>query len=149
MLFLLFLLVTACNNSTASHLKELEVKYFVLPSGKKIKTYIAKTDEEQKKGLSTIQPADFGMNEGMLFPAERMFIRQFWMPETHFNLDLIFMNADYYVLDIHRNLQHFPKREPRRDVPLSKEVYSQHVLEVRSDSPLAKEIQPGMILKLE
>ena len=149
MLFLPLLLLTSCNESTASHLQSLQMKTITLPSGAKLKTYIAESDADQKRGLSKIMPEDFSDNEAMLFTGSTMHIRQFWMPETHFNLDIIFMNADYYVLDIHRNIQHFTKREPRRSVPLSKEVYSQHVLEIKADSPYAKEIQPGMILKLE
>jgi uncharacterized membrane protein (UPF0127 family) len=149
MLFLLLLSLTSCNNSTASHLQKLVVKTVTLPSGSKLKTYIADTDSDQKKGLSTILPEDFSDNEAMLFTGDRMHIRQFWMPETHFNLDIIFMNADYYILDIHRNVKHYKKREPRRNVPLSKQVYSQHVLELKASSPLAKEIQPGMILEIK
>ena len=149
MLFLLLLSMIGCTESTALHLKKLKVKTIVLPSGTKLKTYIADSGTDQKRGLSKIMPEDFSETEAMLFTGNRMHMRQFWMPETHFNLDIIFMNTDYYVLDIHRNIQHHTKREPRRDVPLSKEVYSQHVLELKADSPLAKEIQPGMILKWE
>jgi len=149
MLFLLLLPLTSCNNSSASHLKEMEVKSLTLPSGATVKVYVADRADHQKKGLSTILSKDFSDTETMLFTGNRMHMRQFWMPETHFNLDIIFMNADYYILDIHRNVQHHLKREPRREVPLSKEVYSQHVLEIKTSSPLAKEFQPGMILEIK
>lgn len=148
MLFLaLGLFLTSCNTSTASHLELLEKKEITLPSGETLKAYIAKTAKEQKKGLSTIKSEDFSDREVMFFPANRMFVRQFWMPETHFDIDIIFLNQDLYVLDIHRNLKHFPAKYPQDEIPKSKEVFSQHVLEIKSSSPLAKKIKRGMILK--
>ena len=97
--------------------------------------------------ISTLESKDFSGTEGMFFTGAKMYPRQFWMPETHFNLDIIFLNADLYVLDIHKNIQHYKTREPKHKVPLSKEVISQHVLEIRADSPLSGKVQPGMILK--
>ena len=150
MLFLLLVGLTGCNESnTATHLQQLKKQTLSLPSGEKLTVYIADADKDQKKGLSTILEKDFSDTETMLFTGSHMHIRQFWMPETHFNLDIIFLNADYYVLDIHRNVQHYPKKEPRSKVPLSKEVFSQHVLEIKSSSPYAKQIKPGMILDLK
>lgn len=154
--FILFLVlihaVTACNTqgneSSSEHLKSYPVKTLML-EGEKIKVFVADTAERQRKGLSTIKAQDFSKDWGMLFPEKSMRLRQFWMPETYFDLDVIFMNGDYYVLDIHRSLKHYPKKGGRRglEVPLSKEVFSQHVLEVRSDSPVAKKIKPGMVLE--
>ncbi len=108
---------------------------------------MAQTDEEQQTGLSGLPSDDFASDEGLLFPADENKLRQFWMPETHFNLDIIFLTKDLYVLDVHKNLPHFPKREPRSAIPLSKAVYSRHILEIRADSPLAREIRPGIMLK--
>ncbi len=141
--------LTGCNASTADHLKGYKHTTMKLPSGEEFKVHIAETYSQQKMGLSKIKPGDFPTNEGMLFPEERMFTRQFWMPNTHFDLDVIFMNADYYVLDIHRSLKHYPHPADRSKTPFSKEVFSQHVLELRSDSPLAKKISPGMTLKFK
>ncbi|MAZ47658.1 MAG: hypothetical protein CME65_03795 [Halobacteriovoraceae bacterium] len=144
--------VTACKTegteSSSSHLKSYPTKTLVL-GDQKVKVFIANTDARQRKGLSTIKSEDFPGDWGMLFPEESMRLRQFWMPETYFDLDVIFMNDDYYVLDIHRKLKHYPKKGGRRgvDVPLSKEVFSQHILEVRSDSPISAKIKPGITLK--
>lgn len=118
-----------------------------LPSGKKLTIFKAITPEQQQLGLSHLMPDDLKANEGMIFLDRSYSMRQFWMPNTHFDLDIFFLNEDLYVLDIHRSLKHYPKEGPRSEVPLSKKVYCQHVLELKADSPLAKEIQPGMILK--
>lgn len=139
----------SCNASTSSHLKEYQTKSVTLPSGEVVKAYVAITDPQQKKGLSGIKKEDFEDHWGMLFPAEKMFVRQFWMPNTHFDMDVIFMNEDYYILDIHRSLKHYPSTTKGSRVPLSKRVFSQHVLEIKSNSPLAKKIHPGMTLKVK
>ncbi len=135
-----------CNASTSDHLKNYEVKKLILPSGKSIKVYLAQTVEQQRLGLSGIKPEDFGKNEAMLFPWHEMKMRQFWMPNTFFDLDIIFMNGENYIIDIHRGLKHYKGQGTRAQVPLSKEVYSQNILEVRADSPISKELKPGMIL---
>lgn len=108
---------------------------------------MAKTYKEQKRGLSKIKDEDFPHGEGMFFTGNKMYMRQFWMPETHFNLDIVFLNSDLYILDIHRNLAHFPKPAPRSKIPMSKEVFSRHILELKSGSPLAKQIKIGQFLK--
>jgi uncharacterized membrane protein (UPF0127 family) len=149
-IFLSYLLVFgACNASTSDHLKSYKTQSFKLPSGEEFSVYIAETYEQQKRGLSGIKPEDFPLNKGMLFPETEMRARQFWMPETHFDLDLFFMSANYYILDIHRGLKHYPKKGDRSEVPLSKEVFSQHVLELKANSPLAKKLKHGMLLKLK
>lgn len=118
-----------------------------LESGEVLKVYIADTFARQKQGLSKLPSSEFDPLEAMIFPENEMDYRQFWMPETHFNLDIIFLNKDMYVLDIHKNISHFTTREPNHLVPRSKTVYAQHVLEIRADSPVANKIKPGMILK--
>lgn len=153
LLLIKFLLITqliSCKEQTTSSSKNPYKSYqqgeITLPSGKKLKVYLAINEDQQKMGLSHVKAEEFGDNDAMIFLDKTYSTRQFWMPETHFNLDVVFLNEDLYVLDIHRNLQHYPKAEPRSAIPLSKKVYCQHVLEIKSDSPLAQEIRPGMIL---
>ena len=150
MLFLLILgFSTACESDSASHIRKYETKKLEIPSGDEITIYMAKTVQEQKRGLSKIEPSDLKDNEGMLFTGEKLRPRQFWMPEVYFDLDLFFLSKDFYVLDIHRGLKAHKTRIPERDVPRSKTVMSVHVLELKSSSPLAKKIEQGMLLKLE
>lgn len=147
--FLIFLAISctflACDDKL--NYKNYPNAQILLPSGESLTTYLAIKDTEQKQGLSHIPANVFQNNEAMLFTGVRGRWRQFWMPETFFDLDIIFLNKDLYVLDIHRGLKHFPHKGPRNKIPLSKRVYCQHVLEIKTSSPLAKKIQPGMILK--
>ena len=146
---LLHIALTSCKTSSAQHLKDYPQKNLILNQKNRVKIFVADSPVRQRRGLSGIQSKDFPGDWGMLFPADKLSRRQFWMPDTHFDLDIIFMSADYYVLDIHRGLKHFPFKQPQHKIPLSKEVLSQHVLELRSDSPHAASIQPGMILQFE
>lgn len=145
----LFAFLTSCDASTAKHLQNYKKVKLNFEDGQQLTIYIAKSAAEQKRGLSGIKKEDFSLNEGMLFPKEEMDYRQFWMPNTYFDLDLFFMNSDFYILDVHRGLKHFPHQGPKNKIPLSKIVFSQHVLEIRSDSPIAKKLKSGMKIKLK
>lgn len=147
LVLIMCLSAVACTDDARSRLDGLAKARIVLPSGKEVKVFVAQTPSEQTQGLSDLRPEQFQDDESMLFPAKRNQVRQFWMPNTHFNLDIVFLNKDLYVLDVHKDLRHYPKEGPKDRVPLSKAVYSRHVLELKSSSPLAKEIQPGMSLK--
>ena len=140
-------LTLACEGNTAKHLDSYRQKTIVLPNNEEFKVYMADNYPKQKKGLSGIEHKDFSGNEGMFFTGDRVRKRQFWMPETHFNLDIIFLSKNLYVLDIHRNMPHYPKPGPKSKIPLSKEVMSVHVLEVKANTKLAQKIKIGMLLK--
>jgi uncharacterized membrane protein (UPF0127 family) len=146
--FVFLTLIISCvkDNSAATKFKDYKQGEITLPSGKILKVYIADSDDKQQLGLSHLKPEDFQDDETMIFLDEVPSFRQFWMPDTHFNLDIIFMNHEFEILDIHKNLEHFPKREPNHLIPRSKRVYSQHVLEIKSSSPLALEFKIGMKL---
>jgi len=145
--FTILLIFASCVESSAKHLEKLPQDTILIENSIELKTYIAVTYDEQRKGLSGVMPKDFKDNEAMLFPARRDKVRQFWMPETHMDLDIFFLSDDLYVLDVHRSLKHFEKDGPDHEVPRSKIVKCRHVLELKSSSPLAKKIYPGMILK--
>ena len=148
--FLIIFIGSSCNESKSqSPFRSYKKIDIILDSGESIKTYIAHRDQEQRLGLSTVQPNEFNDDDAMLFTGEHFQARQFWMPETYFDLDLFFLGPDLKVLDIHRKLKHYTKREPRHKVPLSKVAYCQHVLELKASSPLSALIKKGMVLKLK
>jgi uncharacterized membrane protein (UPF0127 family) len=142
----LFLLLFASCRSHPFH--DYSKGTLSLPTGEKMTVYIADSDEKQERGLSGIQPENFKNAEAMLFPSDKDRVRQFWMPETFMDLDIFFLTKDYYVLDIERDFPHFPQKGPRSQIPMTRAVFSRHVLEIKSSSPLAKKIKPGMVLKI-
>lgn len=142
-----FLFLFSCTNSDV--FEDYKKAQISLGTGEKLEVILAITPQEQEKGLSNIKPKDFKDNQVMLFTAKKMKLRQFWMPETFFDLDIVFLSSDLYVLDIDRGVKKHLTRYPRNEVPLSKPVYCTHVLEIKSESPLAKKIKIGDFLKFE
>lgn len=141
---IIFLVFISCSDNV---FEDYQKSTLQTKSGKELEVILAISPEKQQKGLSNIKDQDFKDNQVMMFTGERTKLRQFWMPETHFDLDIVFLTKDLYILDIDRSVKHFPKRYPRSEVPLSKSVFCTHVIEIKSSSPLAKEIQIGDYLK--
>ncbi len=121
----------------------------VLPTEKTFKVYLAETPEERRLGLSRVQSADFDENRGMLFVYPKTRELQFWMPETHFDLDVFFLDKNYLILDAHRSLKHHSDKIIDDNVPRSKKVIGQYALEVKSGSAFASELKPGMRLTIK
>jgi len=142
------LCLTACDNSSSSaaHLDKYSVATVTLPSEKIFRVYLAKTNEERRLGLSRIKNEDFDKNSGMLFVYQQSRELQFWMPETHFDLDVFFLDKNHLLLDVHRALKHHSGKANGGGVPRSKKVKAQYVLEAKAGSAFANELQPGMRL---
>lgn len=143
-LLLTFLFISCNSNAMFQEYHKVTIQ---TPTGENLKVYLAISRDQQTQGLSTVKKDEFSDNEAMLFYGKIDLERHFWMPNTYFDLDIIFLNEDFYVLDIHRSLKHFPYSGPESSIPRSKRVKCRHVLEIKSSSPVAKKIQPGMILK--
>lgn len=145
---LLLLFLFGCNEQTPDkRFPTMKYGEIQLPTGQKMKAWISITEIEQKKGLSFLKKNEFAEDEAMLFFDLKDTPRQFWMPDTFFNLDIIFLTKDLYVIDIHRDIQHFTRRTPHHEVPRSKTVRCRHVLEIRADSRLSQHVQVGSQLK--
>lgn len=148
MLFIQFIaLFGSCKASSIQHLEDYKKKTLILNSKEELTVFIAKSISQQKLGLSGVKDEDFKDHYAMLFPGDKMEVRQFWMPETFFDLDLFFLNEDFYILEVQRKLKHSPFKSYIKRPRYSKEVFCQHVLEMKSSSPLSKKLKPGMTLK--
>ena len=67
--------------------------------------YIA--DNEQKRSYGLMNRRDMKPNSGMLFIWKDSQIRNFWMKNTHFNLDLFFLNKQGQIIEIYKNAKAF------------------------------------------
>ena len=67
--------------------------------------YIA--DNEQKRSYGLMNRKDMKPNSGMLFIWKDSQIRNFWMKNTHFNLDLFFLNKQGEIIEIYKNAKAF------------------------------------------
>ena len=118
-----------------------------LPSGRLLDITLAITNAEQTQGLSGIQDKDYSPDQGMLFLYKESGPRRFWMPDTYFDLNIIFLDRDLKVVDIESNVPHHPGRSEPPAITRTRSVWAMHVLEVKADSAAAKEIKPGQSLK--
>ena len=64
-------------------------------------------DNEQKRSYGLMNREDMRPNSGMLFIWKDSQIRNFWMKNTHFNLDLFFLNKQGEIIEIYKNAKAF------------------------------------------
>lgn len=147
--FLAFLL-SGCPQHTYSscgQLPTLEQGLLVLSKGQQIQVFIARTSSEHMQGLSHVQPEQFAPNQGMFFYYPRSGFKVFCMRQTHFDLDIFFLDQQMRVIAVDRNLPHHSGLDQKRPAAKTRPIYCRHVLEMRADSDLAKQIEPGKRLQ--
>jgi uncharacterized protein len=113
------------------------------PQGGVLQTQLALTVESQSQGLSGVQDNDFAADQAMLFYYLEDGIREFWMPDTYFNLDIFFLDADLRVIDIERNVQAHPGMKEPPAIPRTRPIRARHVLELKSASVHARQLKIG------
>lgn len=136
----LLVLVFSCQSESR---KATGMVDLVTPKGAVIKTKLAITPAEQEQGLSGVQPEDFSDEDGMLFYYLDDSDKFFWMPDTYFDLDLIYLDKDLKIVDIIRKLPHHKGRHNEAMIPRARGVWCRHTLEMKASSPLAATLQIG------
>jgi uncharacterized membrane protein (UPF0127 family) len=116
---------------------------FKTPAGDTIKTHIVIKFSDQEKGLSGIQESDFGDDEGMLFYYPEDDEKNFWMPDTYFDLDLFYMDEHYKIIDIVRKLPHHVGRADPKSIPRARPIWCRHTLEMKASSPIGQKLKIG------
>lgn len=130
-----------------AHFKSYESLQLATQSGKLIKAYIAKSEQQQTQGLSGVKPSEIADNEAMLFVYDSMGPRSFWMPNTFTNLDIFFLDGSYSIVHVERDVPAHPgMKEPPR-IARTPVVMAKYVLELAASSSLSKEIKTGQIIK--
>ena len=135
------LTLTSCQSDSKDHLT------LKVASGQELTISVASTEEAKTKGLSGIQDKDYKNTQGMLFLYSTDGFRRFWMPDTYFNLDIFFLDKEYVVLHIERDVKFHPGRAEPPTIPRTPPIFSRHVLELKAASSFAKEIKKGDKLK--
>ena len=64
-------------------------------------------DNEQKRSYGLMNREGIKPNSGMLFIWKDSQIRNFWMKNTHFNIDLFFLNNKGEIIEIYKNAKAF------------------------------------------
>jgi uncharacterized membrane protein (UPF0127 family) len=121
----------------------------ITPAGQTIKTTLAISPAEQEQGLSGVRPDEFSENQGLFFFYLEDDVKYFWMPDTYFELDIIFLDKDLKVLDIIRKLPFYVGRSNQELIPRARGVWARYALEMKSTSEIARKIKVGDHLKWE
>jgi len=120
-----------------------------LPTKEKLKTKVVFNEEDHTRGLSGIPSSQYQYDQGMLFYYFKDNFRRFWMPDTYFDLDIFFLDKDFKILDVQRNVTHHPGRSEPPPIVRTRTVKCRHILELRADSTLAKKLKIGDKLSWE
>ncbi len=148
-LLLLFVLFPSCKKHDSNdRFETIRETNLVLPSGHLLKTSLAITEEEQRQGLSGIQPDQFSDERGLLFFYLEDGQRRFWMIDTYFPLDIIFLDSALNVIAVEKNVPFYPFQKFSPDIPTTKIIWARHVLEIKAGTSLGEEIKTGVRLQI-
>lgn len=96
----------------------------------------ALTNEQREKGLMFRTSLD--KNAGMLFVFEQEDLRNFWMKNTYISLDIIFLDKNFKVVNLHTYTQ------PNQTNTIYPSIYpSMYVVEFNAGTSLENNIQIG------
>lgn len=84
----------------------------ILPNGKIVLAEVADTVEKRTKGLSGRDRLN--NNSAMLFIFDKENYHSFWTPNMNFALDIVWLDSDYRIVDVAKNVQ------PMSNEPLNK-----------------------------
>ena len=118
------------------------------PSGIEIELELALTQKQHTQGLSGLKSNEFKKSKGMLFVNPSMGPRRFWMPNTYFNLDIIFLDQDLKIVAIEKNIPAHPGLTGPPAIYKTDTYLAQFVLETRADADFGKNLKKNDSLKL-
>ncbi len=115
--------------------------------GEVIHVELARSKATQAKGLSGRKKGSLKENQGMLFVYREKNLKSFWMPDTYFDLDIIFLDENLKIINIQRKVPHHPGRTEPPAIARTPSILSQHVLELAADSKLSRKLKAGQQFK--
>jgi uncharacterized membrane protein (UPF0127 family) len=143
--FLLMIMVfSSCQSEETKRSAGLDGRPFyelMINQTESVQIQLSISEKDQVKGLSGVKPEELADYQGMLFVYNSIGPRSFWMPDTHFDLDLFYLDQNFNVIDIFRGLKHHPGKDVPPPIPRAPTIYCWHVLELKASSPLSKKIR--------
>ncbi len=143
-LFLLTMIISGLNTNIALGKESFQIKN---PSGNSVNLRLALTRAEHTQGLSGLKSNEFKESQGMLFVNSEMGPRRFWMPDTYFNLDIIFLDRDLKVVGVERDVPAHPGMKEPPTIYKTENYYAQFVLETKAGSAFGKKLKRNDQLK--
>jgi uncharacterized protein len=99
-----------------------------------------------EQGLSGVKAEDLSDDQGMLFFYLTDQEMHFWMPDTYFDLDLVYLDSNLKIIDIIRKLPHYIGRSNPDLIPRARGVWSRYVLEMKASSSISGKLKIGDLL---
>lgn len=148
---LILILLISCSSSEEGEIIERESRQldftstveFVHSDGKiitEIEVAIADDDNSRSEGLMDVH--DLPTNAGMLFIFEDEAERSFWMANTPLSLDIIYANAEYEIVRIHRNTPPYSNEQILSELP------AKYVVETNAGFTMAQDITEGIFIRI-
>ena len=136
--YLLFLLpasaLVAQDNvkSTKSHgfIKKSDPIDFVKVKGVILELKVLLKLKEQLKGLSGVKKGELKTNQGALFLYPEEGDRSFWMPNTYFDLAIIFLDKNFKITHLEKQAKAHPGTEEPPIIYRTKSAKAKYVIEV-------------------
>ncbi len=116
-------------------------------NGTIIELRLALTKAEHTQGLSGLKPQQFSDSQGLLFVNSEMGQRRFWMPDTYFNLDIIFLDKDLKIVGIEKNVPAHPGKHEPPTIYKTETYLAQFILETKAGSAFSKNLKINDQLK--
>ncbi len=113
----------------------------------KISLRLSISPEQHTKGLSGLKAGSMKADEGMLFINKSMAPRKFWMPDTYFNLDIIFLDSQLKIVGIERNVPAHPGFTEPPVIYRTETYNAQYILETKAGIAFTKKLKLGDQLK--
>jgi uncharacterized membrane protein (UPF0127 family) len=117
------------------------------PYGNIVEVKLALTRAEHTLGLSGLKPQEFKENSGMLFVNAEMGPRKFWMPDTYFNLDIIFLDQNLKIVGLEKNVPAHPGSSEPPQIYKTEVYQAQFILETKSGAPFGNKLKKNDQLK--
>ena len=107
------------------------------PSGEILKLKILTSIKDQTKGLSGLKKSSLRDNEGALFVYPEMGKRSFWMPDTYFDLTIIFLNQAFEIVYIEKSAKSHPGWEEPPIIFRTPVIDAMYIIEVPASNPIS------------
>ena len=117
------------------------------PSGITVELDLALTRAQHTQGLSGLKSNEFKDSRGMLFVNAEVGPRRFWMPDTYFNLDIIFLDSNLKIVGIEKNVPAHPGNSGTPPIYTTDTYAAQFVLETKARADFGKKLKKNDQLK--
>lgn len=108
---------------------------------------LALSRAQHTKGLSGIKSSAFNPKSGMLFVNTEVGPRRFWMPDTYFDLDIIFLDQNLMIVGLEQNVPAHPGKKDSPPIYKTDTYTAQFVLEIKSKTKFGATLKKGDQLK--